>query len=463
LDISNLILESLTNNEQFVSKAFPYIKEEYFEDLPQQVIFRVVRDYIDKHHSLPDQDVILIDVEKQTGISDSDYSAIVDLTNSWKEEKAPKKLDWLLAEAESWCQDRAFYLAVRQATTVLDQSKSKNRGALPDAMRDALGVSFDTHVGHDYFRDWEERWKFYTDVREKIPFDLDLLNEMTEGGIEKKTLNVIMGGIHTGKTRFLCHLAAAYASMGLNVVYFTLEMAEYKIAQRIDANLLGVTMDNLKKLAINTYSKMIEDCKKKTKGSVVVKEFPTASAHVGHFRHVLRELQQKQDFNADVVIVDYINICASTRVKGITGDSYTLVKSIAEELRGLGQEFNIPVWSATQVTRAAFGSSDPDIDDVAESWGLPAVADWLGAIVVDDSLQQLNQFIIKQLKSRYSDKDKTPKGLINYNNELMRMTNAPNANPSFSAPVHQTITTPVERQELIVSSPMKKDFSSFKV
>ena len=462
MDISNLILESLTNNEEFVSKAFPYIKEEYFPDLSQQLIFRITKKYIDAHHALPDGEVILIDVEKEANVSESDYQTIVDIAESWKETKTSKSLDWLLKEAEAWCQDRAFYLAVKKSITVLNQSQSKSRGELPDLMREALSVSFDTHIGHNYFNDWEDRWKYYTDIREKIPFDLTLLNDMTSGGVEKKTLNIIMGGIHTGKTRILCHFAAAYASLGLNVVYFTMEMSEYKISQRIDANLIGIKMDDFKTISHDHFKQAIEDKHKKTKGSVVIKEFPTASAHVGHFRHVLRELRQKQDFIADVVIIDYINICASSRVRGITGDSYTLVKSIAEEIRGLGQEFDIPIWSATQVTRAAFGSSDPDMADTAESWGLPAIADWIGAIVVDDALMQTSQFIIKQLKSRYSDKDKFSKGLINYNNDLMRLTDAPNSNTSYTQKTQQYHVDPVIVTS-VNSNQSKMDFASLKV
>lgn len=434
MDISSVILESLTTSDAFIGKALPYIKEEYFPDLPQQLIFRVVKNYIDKHHALADAEVILIDVEKERNVSADDYDAIVEMVTGWKEPKPEKSLDWLLEETESWCQDRAFYLAVKKSTTVLDQSQSKARGELPDLMRDALSVSFDTHIGHDYFRDWENRWKYYTDPLEKIPFDIDLLNNMTEDGIEKKTLNVIMGGIHSGKTRTLCHFAAAYAAMGLNVVYFTMEMAEYKIAQRIDANILGVAMDELKRMSHDNYQRAMENARRKTKGRVIVKEFGTGSAHAGHFRHVLRELRNKQNFVVDVIVVDYINICASARIKAITGDSYTLVKTIAEELRGLGQEFNVPVWSATQVTRAAFGSSDPDMDDVAESWGLPATCDWLGAIVVDDNLIQMSQFILKQVKSRYSDKNRIPKGTINFDNRFMRLTNAPNPSSGFHRP-----------------------------
>lgn len=428
MDISNVILESLVTNDEYVTSALPYLREEYFEDSYQKITFNIVSDFLEKHHARPDQDVILIEAEKVKGISDDDYNSIVELTESWKDKPTEKKLDWLVNESEEWCQNRAFYLAVKKATMALDQSKSKDRGDLPEMMRDALGVSFDSQVGHDFFEDWEKRFEYYTDEQEKIPFDLDLLNKMTNGGVEKKTLNIIMGGIHSGKTRFLCHLAAAYASLGLNVVYFTMEMAEEKIAHRIDANLLGISLDDFKKLTKESYQKSIERCRKKTKGDVVVKEFPTASAHVGHFRHVLRELALKKDFNVDIIMVDYINICASARA-GKNSDSYSYVNMIAQELRGLGQEFQVPVWSATQVNRAAFSASDLDLDDVAESFGLPAIADWLGAIISDENLLQIQQIIIKQLKSRYSDKNVLPKGTLNYENTLMRMTNAPQTSP----------------------------------
>lgn len=424
MDISNIILESLVTNDDYVGSALPYLREEYFEDRYQQFAFRVIREYIEEHHSRPDQDVILIEVEKVKGLTDDEYDSIVELTTSWKDKPTDKNLDWLIEQSEEWCKNRAFYLAVKKATMALDESKSKDRGDLPELMRDALGVSFDSQIGHDFFENWEDRWKYYTDEREKIPFDLDLLNKMTDGGVEKKTLNIIMGGIHSGKTRFLCHLAAAYASMGLNVIYFTMEMAQEKIAHRIDANLLGVQLDHFKKLSKENYQKAIDTCRKKTKGDVVVKEFPTASAHSGHFRHVIRELHQKKDFKVDVIMVDYINICASARAK-TNNDSYSYVNMIAQELRGLGQEFNVPVWSATQVNRAAFSSSDIDMDDVAESFGLPAIADWLGAIISDETLLTLQQVIIKQLKSRYSDKNLLPKGTLNYDNTLMRMTDAP--------------------------------------
>jgi len=453
LDISNIILESLVTNDEYLIAALPYLKEEYFEDQYQRYAFRVIRDFIEKHHARPDQDVILIEAEKIKGLTDDDYESIVQLTQSWKDKPSAKKLDWLIQESEEWCKNRAFYLAVKEATMTLDGSKSKNRGTLPDLMRDALGVSFDTQIGHDFFESWDQRWHYYTDKREKIPFDLDLLNKMTGGGVENKTLNVIMGGVHSGKTRMLCHFAAAYAAAGLNVVYFTMEMAEEKIAHRIDANLLGIAMDDLQKMSKDAYHKAIENCRKKTKGDVVVKEFPTAGAHVGHFRHVLRELEQKKEFKTDVIIIDYINICASARAKS-GSDSYTLIKMIAEELRGLGQEFNVPVWSATQVNRAAFSSSDIDMDDVAESWGLPATADWLGAIISDETLLQLQQVIIKQLKSRYSDKNLLPKGTINFDNSLMRMTNAPQS--SAHAPSASAVPPPTH-------SSGKRDFSNLKI
>lgn len=449
MDISNTVLESLVSNDDFVISALPYIKEEYFEDSWQRSMFRTIKEYIEKHHNRPDQDVILIDIEKQKGVTDDDYAAIVELTESWKNKPSDKTLTWLVDESEAWCQNRAFYLAVKESTKTLDDSKSKDRGQLPELMRDALGVSFATQIGHDFFADWEERWTYYTDKQEQIPFDLDLLNEMTNGGVKKKTLNIVMGGIHTGKTRFLCHVAASYMAMGLNVVYFTLEMSENEISKRIDANMLGIEMDHLEKMSKDAYGKAIGGARKKTKGEIVVKEFPTASGHAGHFRHVLRELKLKKDFTTDVIMIDYINICASSRAKMGTNTN-TFITMIAQELRGLGQEFNIPVWSATQVNRAAYGSSDLELDDVAEAWGLPAIADWLGAIIVSDELIAMNQFVIKQLKSRYSDKNILPKGLINYENTLMRMTNAAQ---QISGP--PTTTGPP-------SSTSKRNFSGFK-
>ena len=453
MDISNTILESLVHNDDYVVSALPYLKEEYFEDSYQRLAFRVIRKYIEKHHARPDQDVILIDVEKEKGVTDDDYDSIVELTQSWVDKPTNKTLEWLVEESEQWCKNRAFYLAVRESTKVLDDSKSKERGNLPELMQDALSVSFDTKVGHDFFEDWEDRWHYYTDKQEQIPFDLDLLNEMTNGGVKKKTLNIVMGGIHTGKTRFLCHVASSYMALGLNVVYFTLEMSEEEISKRIDANVLGIDMNTFDKMSKDAYGKAIKHAQEKTKGKIVVKEFPTASGHAGHFRHVLRELKQKKEFDVDVIMIDYINICASSRSKMGTNTN-TFITMIAQELRGLGQEFGIPVWSATQVNRAAFGSSDLDLDDVAEAWGLPAIADWLGAIIISDELIELNQFIIKQLKSRYSDKNLIPRGLINYENTLMRMSNAPQqtsgAPPSGnSAPVPQGQTS-------------KRDFSSFK-
>lgn len=456
MDISNTILESLVNNDDYVLATLPYLKEEYFEDSYQRVAFRVISNFIEKHQARPDQDIILIDVEKQKGISDDEYESIVELTQSWENKPSDKNLDWLVKESENWCKNRAFYLAVKKATLVLDESKSKDRGSLPEVMQDALGISFDTKIGHDFFEDWEERWHYYTDKQASIPFDIDLLNEMTNGGVKKKTLNVVMGGIHTGKTRFLCHVAASYIAMGLNVVYFTLEMSEDEISKRIDANILGIEMDHFQKMSKAAYGKAIEGARKKTKGDIVVKEFPTASGHAGHFRHVLRELKLKKDFDVDVVMVDYINICASSRAK-MGNNTNTFITMIAQELRGLGQEFGIPVWSATQVNRAAFGSSDLDLDDVAEAWGLPAIADWLGAIIVSDELIAINQFIIKQLKSRYSDKNITPKGLINYENTLMRMTNAAQ---HTSGPPAQSAAPPGNAPSS--GSGRKRDFSSFK-
>ena len=416
-----LILTNLLCNEQYVRKVTPFLKSEYFTEFNYRIIFDELHAYINKYNSLADKNILYIELEKRTDLTDDGFQQVKGIIESIICEE--QELPWLLDTTEKWCQERAIYLALMESIKIADgQDDKKDKGSIPHVLTEALGVSFDTHIGHDYLSDSEERYETYHKEEQKIPFDLDLFNKITKGGLPNKTLNVALAGTGVGKSLFMCHVASSVLLQGKNVLYITLEMAEEKIAERIDANLLNVNIQDLKQLPKVMFDNKIGNLQKKTQGKVIIKEYPTAGAHTGHFRALINDLKLKKNFTPDIIFVDYLNICASSRYRSGTNiNSYTLVKSIAEELRGLAVEFSLPIVSATQTTRAGFGSSDPDLTDTSESFGLPATADLMLALISNEEMEELGQIMIKQLKNRYNDPTMYKRFVVGIDRAKMRL------------------------------------------
>ena len=401
--IEQKIIEGLISSEDYLRKTKPFLKDEYFKDFTSKTIFNLVEVYVDKYNKVPNVDSLSVDLSNLTHLSEDQYSDC----SKYLQGIGPNIVvdsEWLTSETEKFCQTQAVYNAIMESIQILDGKTKTSKGAIPALLTDALSVSFDPHVGHDFIDDADARFEFYHAKEEKLPFTLEYFNRITKGGLSKKTLNICLAGTGVGKSLFMCSCAADYMMDGKNVLYLTMEMAEEKIAQRIDANLMDVTMDELSMLPKEAYDKKLARIKDKTIGQIIIKEYPTASAGVNHFRHLLNELKMKKKFVPDIIYVDYLNICMSARIKyGASVNSYTYVKAIAEELRGLAVEFNVPVVSATQTTRAGFSSSDIGLEDTSESFGLPATADFMFALISTEDLETLNQFQVKQLKNRYSD------------------------------------------------------------
>jgi archaellum biogenesis ATPase FlaH len=393
----------LIHNEEFARKTLPYLQSEYFQDRLEKIIYEQTKLFIEEYNSLPTKEALTIHVDNSAQMSDSEFDQCSKLIQSFENEEVDSH--WLTDTVEKWCQERAIYNAIMNSISILDGDDKKNdKGAIPKLLSDALGVSFDPNIGHDFIEDAESRYEFYHKVEERIPFDLEYLNKITKGGLPNKSLNIILAGTGVGKSLAMCHMASANLLNGSNVLYITMEMSECRIAQRIDANLLNVTLDDLEVLSKDMYDKKIERIKGKTSGKLIVKEYPTASAGSGHFRHLLNELRLKKSFVPDIIYVDYLNICTSSRIRsGAQVNSYTMVKAIAEELRGLAVEFNVPLVSATQTTRSGYTNSDVGLEDTSESFGLPATADLMFALITSEELEDLGQIMVKQLKNRYSD------------------------------------------------------------
>ena len=400
--IEQSIIKNLIQSEQFTRKVIPFLKPEYFADSSEQLLYTEITHYFDKYSKSPTLEALLINLDNITGKSEQVVKNSKELLKTLPKDETP--LDWLIDETEKWCKDRAIYIAVMDSIEVIDKKSQRSTGEIPELLKDALSVSFDTHIGHDVLEDADERFEFYHTEEEKIPFDLEYFNKITKGGLPNKTLNIVLAGTGVGKSLFMCHQASSCLVMGKNVLYITMEMSEERIAERIDANTLNIPMKELPDLSKKMYDKKIEKLKNKTKGKLIVKEYPTAAAHAGHFRHLLQELDIKKDFQPDIIFIDYLNICASHRIRpGSGANSYTLVKSIAEELRGLAVEYDVPVVSATQTTRSGYGSTDIGLEDTSESFGLPATADLMFALITSDELEDLDQLVVKQLKNRYND------------------------------------------------------------
>ncbi len=416
-----LILRSLLHNEEYLRKALPFLKDEYFEDEDQKVVYQEILSFTSEYNELPTKEVLSIEVEKRKDINEDQFKKITHLISHLDDE--PAEFDWLLNTTEKWCRERAIYLALVESIGIADgQSKDKTPDAIPSILSDALAVSFDNHVGHDYLEDYLERYEAYNRKENRIPFDLEYFNKITKGGLPNKTLNIALAGTGVGKSLFMCHMAASVLLQNKNVLYITMEMAEEKIAERIDANLLNVNIQEVAELPKQMFETKVNNLAKKTQGTLIIKEYPTASAHSGHFTSLLNELALKKSFRPDIIFIDYLNICASSRYRGGSNvNSYTVIKSIAEELRGLAVEANVPIVSATQTTRSGYGSSDVELTDTSESFGLPATADLMFALISTEELESLGQILVKQLKNRYNDANVYKRFVIGIDRAKMRL------------------------------------------
>ena len=423
MNLEKTILRSLLTNEEYCRKTIPFIKDEYFSG-EDKIIFSQIREFILKYNQRPTTEALVIEIDSMKGIGDTEATSCKTTLLSWQlgEREEPNE-QWLLNSTEEFCQEKAIYQAMTKSIEIMNNKDGAlQKGAIPHILSEALAVSFDPNIGHDYFENFQQRYDFYHRVEEKIPFDLDYFNKITKGGLPNKTLNIALAGTGVGKSLFMCHCAAANITQGKNVLYITMEMAEEKIAERIDANLLNVQLDDLEKLSKDMYDKKIANAASKANGKLIIKEYPTASASAQHFRNLLNELRLKKSFVPHIIYIDYLNICSSSRIKsGSNVNSYTLIKSIAEELRGLAVEFNVPIVSATQTTRSGYGNSDVELTDTSESFGLPATADFMFALISTEQMEALGQIMVKQLKNRYNDPTSNKRFVLGVDRAKMRL------------------------------------------
>ena len=419
--VENLVIKNLLLDEEYVRKAMPFIKAEYFSDLLEKNLYNVINKYFTDYSALPTKEALEIEVGQLGNISDEQHRQTIQYIRDIDDEKS--EYDWILDTTEKWCKERAIYLALMESIKIAEGNDEKRAtGAIPSILSDALAVSFDNHIGHDYLQDYEERYEFYHQKEEKIPFDLEFFNKITKGGLPNKTLNIALAGTGVGKSLFMCHVASSVLLQSKNVLYITLEMAEEKIAERIDANLLSVDIQQLDQLPKMMFDSKVNKIAKKTQGQLIIKEYPTASASVGHFRALLNDLALKKAFKPDIIFIDYLNICASSRYSKLGNvNSYSYIKAIAEELRGLAVEANVPIVSATQTTRSGYGSSDVDLTDTSESFGLPATADLMFALISTEELEEINQIMVKQLKNRYNDPTLNKRFVVGIDRAKMRL------------------------------------------
>ena len=418
--IEQTILRNLLFTEEYYRKVVPFLKADYFQEYHEKIVFEEIADFASKYDKVPTQEVLTINLQNRNDLTDDAFQdslqTVRGLTDEWVD------YEWLLDATEKWCQDRAIYLALMRSIKIADGGDKKiSKDAIPGILQEALAVSFDEHIGHDYLEQAEDRYDFYHRKEEKIPFDLEKFNFITKGGLSNKTLNVALAGTGVGKSLFMCHMASAALTEGHNVLYITCEMAEEKIAERIDANLLNVNVKDIPELPQVLFNSKVQEIARKTRGKLIIKEYPTASAHAGHFKALLSDLKLKKDFKPNLIFVDYLNICASVRYKGAIVNSYTYVKAIAEELRGLAVECNVPIVSATQTTRSGYGNSDPDLTDTSESFGLPATADFMFALISTEELEQQGRLMVKQLKNRYSDLVTSRKFMVGIDRSKMKL------------------------------------------
>jgi len=421
--IEKTILSNLIHNEEFCRKVIPFLKTEYFVDRKESIIAAELIRFFSEYNKPASPEILAIEVGNRTDLNDKEIPEFEVYINELTSKET--NVEWLTSETEKFCKDKAVYNAILSSIKIIEgRDKLHTKDSLPSILSDALGVSFDNHVGHDYLEDYNERYDFYHRLEEKISFDLDMFNKITKGGLSKKTLNVCLAGTGVGKSLFMCHVAASTLMQGKNVLYITMEMAEERIAERIDANLLNIAMDELKVIDKEIYNNRVDKISKKTHGKLIIKEYPTASAHAGHFRGLLEELKTKKKFSPDMVIIDYLNICSSSRMKqGANVNSYTYIKSIAEELRGLAVEYAVPILSATQTTRSGFSNTDVELTDTSESFGLPATVDFMFALISSEELEGLSQLLVKQLKNRYGDPSYFKKFVIGVDRSKMKLYN----------------------------------------
>ena len=455
-EIENLVIKNLLLNEEYVRKALPFIKSDYFADTTGKKLFEVVSKYFVEYSALPTKEALVIDVGQLEGISDDQHKQIVE--SIFKIDNEESDYEWILDTTENWCKERALYLALMSSIKIAEGNDEKRAtGAIPTILSEALAVTFDNHIGHDYLEDYEERYEFYHQKEEKLPFDLEFFNKITKGGLPNKTLNVALAGTGVGKSLFMCHCAASALLQGKNVLYITLEMAEEKIAERIDSNLLNCDIQNITELPKMMFENRVTNIAKKTQGRLVIKEYPTASASSSHFRSLLNDLALKKTFKPDIIYIDYLNICASSRYSKLGNvNSYSYIKAIAEELRGLAVETNVPIVSATQTTRSGYGSSDVDLTDTSESFGLPATADLMFALISTEELEEINQIMVKQLKNRYNDPTMNKRFVVGIDRAKMRLYDVEQS-------AQQGITDANQDIEIVSKENLSEKFAKLKI
>ena len=418
IGIEQVIFRNMILDDGYMRKVLPFVKDEYFEGLYRK-LYTTFKNYVEEYNRSPTKEAFIL----ESNMTEQNFSVMQDAFDKlYKEEKVDT--EWLLDQTEKWCQGRALEIAIVESVNVIEgKHDTLTKGALPDLLQKALGVAFDVNVGHDYIDNVEERWDFYDKKEERLPFDLEMLNKITKGGVPNKTLNIALAGTGVGKSLFMCHVASSALTDGKNVLYITMEMAEERIAERIDANLLNVPIDQLEGMPKTLFTEKVRALSSKTSGKLIIKEYPTGSAHAGHFRALLGELKLKRQFVPDIIFIDYLNICASSRMKGMGGaiNSYTYIKAIAEELRGLAVEFDVPIFSATQTTRSGYSNSDVGLEDTSESFGLPATADLMFALISTEELNQRGQIMVKQLKNRYNDPTQNKRFVVGVDRSKMRL------------------------------------------
>jgi replicative DNA helicase len=441
--IEQSILRNLLCNEEYYRKVVPFLKADYFQEIDERVIFEEIQDFSTKYDKIPTKEVVIINLQNRNDLTEDTYKESVTKINGYSEEWVDK--DWLINSTEKWCKDRAIYNALLASIKIADGGDQKlSRDAIPSILQEALAVSFDEYIGHDYVDNAEQRYDYYHKDEAKIAFDLEKFNLITKGGLPNKTLNVALAGTGVGKSLFMCHVAAACLSQGKNVLYITLEMAEEKIAERIDANLLNVNIKDIGALPESIFTSRVQEIGRKTQGKLIIKEYPTASAHAGHFKALLSDLSLKKDFRPDIIFIDYLNICASARYKGHIVNSYTYVKAIAEELRGLAVENDVPLVTATQTTRSGFGNSDIDLTDTSESFGLPATADFMFALISTEELEQSGRLMVKQLKNRYNDPTYYRKFTVGIDRAKMKLYNVEDSDGDLVSEAEEESFEPLE-------------------
>jgi len=469
MNLEKKILKHLILDDKYTRKVLPFIKAEYFSESSEKMLYEQINGYVLKYNTMPTKEALVIEIDKKVNLTDEQHKKTISLVDEVCVHEDIGDTNWLVDATEGFCQEKAIYNGIMQSIQILDNkidTKEKlDKGAIPSILADALSVSFDNHVGHDFIDDAEDRYDFYHRVEQRIPFDLDYLNRITKGGLPQKSLNIVLAGTGVGKSLFMCHCAAANLTIGKNVLYITLEMAEERIAERIDANLMNVEVDRLIGVAKETYISKVDRIREKTDGKLIIKEYPTASANVTHFKHLLNELKLKRQFIPDIIYIDYLNICSSSRVKqGNSVNSYTYIKAIAEELRGLAVEHKVPVVSATQTTRSGFTNSDVGLEDTSESFGLPATVDFMFALISTEELEQMNQLMVKQLKNRYNDPTTNKRFMIGVDRAKMKLYDLEESaqkNLTDSNIDNSRVDTPTKEQYNMLNK--RRDFSSIKV